>query len=119
MDKLKDIKVKAIYQALISNDYPSKMSKSFITKVMSKINLLEQSNTPFNKINKVVLRFASIFIFAVLTLYVLNYQDNKIEYSKTNIQITSPSQAENVSNQIDSCEKNKDSSTVEKEIACD
>ena len=116
MDKLKDIEVKAIYQALISNDYPSKMSKSFVARIMSKINSLEQSNTPFNKM---VLRFASIFIFAVLTLYVLSYQDNKIEYSKTNIQITSPSQAENVSNQIDSWEENKDSSTVEKEIACD
>ena len=115
MDKLKDIEVKAIYQALISNDFPSKVSRSFVAKVMNKIDSIEQFRTPFNKI---ILRFASVFIFAVLTLYILSYQDNEVEYSKTNIQITSPTQTENVSNQIDSCTENKDSSADEKEIAC-
>ena len=115
MDKLKDIEVKAIYQALISNDYPSKMSKSFVARVMGKINSMEHPNTRYSKM---ILRFASVFIFAVLTLYVLNYQDNGIEYSKTDIQITSPPQTENVSNQIDPCTENKNSSAAEQETTC-
>ena len=47
-----------------------------------------------------LIRYASVFAFAVLTLYVLNYNENNVEYSKNNIQITPQSQTENVSNQI-------------------
>ena len=114
MDKLKDIEIKAIYQALISKDFPSKMSKSFVAKVMNEINSSEKITHSFGK---VAFQYASVFIFAVLTLYVLNYQDNKVEYSKTDIKVTSPIQTENVSNQLDSCLDKEDLSTKE-EIAC-
>ena len=113
MDKLKDIKVKAIYQALISNDYPSRMSKSFIEKVMHEIRSTEKINFAYRD---TLIRYASVFAFAVLTLYVLNYKDNNIEYSKSNIEITSPSQTENVVNQTDSCEDNKDLHTKEEKV---
>lgn len=114
MDKLKDIEIKAIYRALISNNYPSRMSKSFVSNVMKEIKLEKKFSYPFGKM---IMRYASVFIFAVLTLYILNYQDNKIEYSETDIQITSPSQTENVSNKIDSCMDDEDLS-AKKETAC-
>tara|TARA_B100000614_G_scaffold257268_1_gene277208 strand:+ start:641 stop:985 length:345 start_codon:yes stop_codon:yes gene_type:complete len=113
MDNLKDIEVKAIYRSLIRNDYPSKLRKSFVEKVMNKIKSSEENHYSHGNI---LLRYASVFVFAVLTLYVLNYQNNDIEYSKTNIEITSP-KIENVVNQTDSCENNKDSHNKE-EKAC-
>ena len=113
MDNLKDIEVKAIYRSLIRNDYPSKLRKSFVEKVMNKIKSSEKNHYSHGNI---LLRYASVFVFAVLTLYVLNYQNNDIEYSKTNIEITSP-KIENVVNQTDSCDNNKDSHNKE-EKAC-
>lgn len=121
MDKLKDIEAKAIYRALISNDYPSRISKSFVKKVMNEIKLAGKYSDTFGKslntFGKSLIRYASVFTFAVLTLYILNYNDNNIEYSKTDIQITPQSQTENVSNQIDSCVDSKDTSN-EEELAC-
>lgn len=105
MDNLKDIEVKAIYRSLIRNDYPPKLGKSFVKKVMNKIKSSEKNHYSYGN---VLIRYASVFVFAVLTLYVLNYQDNDIEYSKTNIEITPP-KTENVVNQIESCENSKDS----------
>ena len=114
MDKLKDIEAKAIYRALISNDYPSRISKSFVKKVMNEIKLAGKYSDTFGKS---LIRYVSVFTFAVLTLYILNYNDNNVEYSKTDIQITPQSQTENVSNQIDSCVDSKDTSN-EEELAC-
>ena len=114
MDKLKDIEAKAIYRALISNDYPSRMSKSFVRKVMNEIKSVEKYS---DSLVRSLIRYASVFAFAVLTLYVLNYNENNVEYSKNNIQITPQSQTENVSNQIDSCVDSKDIPT-EEELAC-
>ena len=115
MNKLKDIEIKAIYRALISKDYPPKMSKSFVAKVMEEIKFVEKFSYPFGK---VALRFASIFVFAVLTLYVFNYQDNNIEYTKSDFQVTSPTQTENVSNDLNSCVDKKDLSSKE-EKSCE
>ena len=50
MNKLKDIEIKAIYRALISKDYPPKMSKSFVAKVMEEIKLVEKFSYPFGKV---------------------------------------------------------------------
>ena len=90
------------------------MSKSFVAKVMNEINSSDKISHHFGKI---ILQYASVFIFAVLTLYVLNYQDNKVEYSKTDVKVLSPIQTENVSNQLDSCLDKEDLSAKE-EIAC-
>ena len=59
MDNLKDIEVKAIYRSLIRNDYPSKLRKSFVEKVMNKIKSSEKNSPPSEKESGVKLTMAS------------------------------------------------------------
>ncbi len=104
MDKER-VKSFAIYEALIKKEFPGILRKKFTENVMQEIKKLDQQGPLFGR---VLLQYASIFVFAVITLYVLNYPDNKIEYTRTNIDTNILPATENVSNVIDECITNED-----------
>jgi len=104
MDKQKEVKSFAIYEALIKKEFPGILHKNFSEKVMHEVRKINESSFVFSR---AVMQYASVFVFAALTLYVLNYPDNNVQYTKTHINTDITPTTENVKNIIDECIENK------------
>ena len=92
--------------AIIKNDYPSKISKDFSSKIMSSIsseNNLLMSNLKFFKFSSLA-KVASVFLFALTTVYILQFNDNKITYTGTLIDKEYSHPTRNVTNQYQDCD---------------
>ena len=92
--------------AIIKNDYPSKISKDFSSKIMSSIsseNNLLMSNLKFFKFSSLA-KVASVFLFALTTVYILQFNDNKIKYTGTLIDKEYSHPTRNVTNQSQDCD---------------
>ena len=104
--------------SFIKNEYPSKISKNFSDKVM--ITLESNSKKypvlfSFNAIAKV----ASVFVFAVITVYVLQYSENQIEYSGKSIDSQYSHPTKNVKNESDNCINERKLSHGKKDKKCE
>ena len=66
--------------SFIKNEYPAKISKNFSDKVMNIIESNSEKNATFFSLNAIA-RVASVFVFAIITIYVLQFGENQIEIS--------------------------------------
>ena len=64
--------------SFIKNEYPAKISKNFSDKIMNTIESNSEKYTTFFSLNAIT-KVASVFVFAIITVYVLQFNENQIE----------------------------------------
>ena len=107
----KNIKHLGLLRAILNDECPNKVSKSFAEDTFKQIEKIHSNQSIFARN---VVNYASTFVFAVLTLFVLSYSGEQIKYSKSNIDGKNAPITENVKFNDSNCEedkphKNKDS----------
>tara|TARA_A100001035_G_C27553732_1_gene395351 strand:- start:242 stop:601 length:360 start_codon:yes stop_codon:yes gene_type:complete len=115
--KLKNYENLGLIISFIKNEYPKKISKNFSSKVMSNIHPALDKTFGFSYFNSLV-KIASVFIFAVVTVYVLQFNDNQIDYSGTAINNEYTHPTKTVINKNDDCKDSVDSSVDEINKKC-
>ena len=71
--------------SFIKNEYPAKISKKFSDKVMNTIESNSEKYATFLSLNAIT-KVASVFVFAIITVYVLQFSENRIEYTGKSIE---------------------------------
>ena len=116
--KLKYYENLGLIVSILKNEYPKKISKAFSDKIMN--NIYSNSNYPYKlfRFNSLV-KVASVFIFAVITVYVLQFSDNQINYTGTTVNKEFSHPIKNVINKTDDCKENNNSSLDDNSKKCD
>jgi len=114
---LKEIEYLAIVKAVLKKEYPKKISKNFSDRVMAEIYSTYNSiyNNNFWTYG---LRMASVFVFATITLFVLeNFATNQVQYTKSTITNDLSVPSKNVINKIECNDLNNNKKVLkDKEI---
>ena len=103
--------------SFIKNEYPAKISKNFSDKVMNIIESNSEKNATFFSLNAIA-RVASVFVFAIITIYVLQFGENQIEYTGKSIENEYSHPTKNVKNESDNCINERKLSSGEKDKKC-
>ena len=88
--------------SFIKNEYPAKISKNFSDKVMHTIESNSEKYTTLFSFNTIA-KVASVFVFAIITVYVLQFGGNQIEYTRKSIENEYSHPTKNVKNGSDNC----------------
>ena len=83
--------------SFIKNEYPAKISKNFSDKVMHTIESNSEKYTTLFSFNTIA-KVASVFVFAIITVYVLQFGENQIEYTGKSIENEYSHPTKNVKN---------------------
>ena len=103
--------------SFIKNEYPAKISKNFSDKVMNTIESNSENHATFLSLN-VFTKVASVFVFAIITVYVLQFSENQIEYTGKSIENEYSHPTKNVKNESDDCINERKLSSGEKDKKC-
>ena len=103
--------------SFIKNEYPAKISKNFSDKVMNTIESNSENHATFLSLN-VITKVASVFVFAIITVYVLQFSENQIEYTGKSIENEYSHPTKNVKNESDNCTNEHKLSSGEKDKKC-
>ena len=103
--------------SFIKNEYPIKVSKNFSTKVMNDITSYSQKHPSFFSLSSIA-KVASVFVFAVITIYTLQYNDNQIEYTGKSFDNEYPYPTKNVINESNNCADDGQLSSNEVDKKC-
>ena len=103
--------------SFIKNEYPAKISKNFSDKIMNTIESNSEKNATFFSLNAIA-RVASVFVFAIITIYVLQFGENQIEYTGKPIENEYSHPTKNVKNESDNCINENKLSSDEKDKKC-
>ena len=103
--------------SFIKNEYPAKISKKFSDKVMNTIESNSEKYSAFLSLNAIT-KVASVFVFAIITVYVLQFNENQIEYTGKSILNEYSHPSKNVKNESDNCINERKLSPAEKNKKC-
>ena len=103
--------------SFIKNEYPAKIAKNFSDKVMNTIESNSENYATFLSLN-VITKVASVFVFAIITVYVLQFSENQIEYTGKSIKNEYSHPTKNVKNESDNCINERKLSSAEKDKKC-
>ena len=103
--------------SFIKNEYPAKISKKFSDKVMNTIESNSEKYATFLSLNAIT-KVASVFVFAIITVYVLQFSENRIEYTGKSIESEYSHPTKNVKNESDDCINERKLSPGEKDTKC-
>ena len=103
--------------SFIKNEYPTIISKNFSDKVMNTIESNSEKYSTFFSLNAIT-KVASVFVFAIITVYVLQFSENQIEYTGKSIESEFSHPTKNVKNESDNCINERKLSPGEKDKKC-
>ena len=103
--------------SFIRNEYPAKISKKFSDKVMNTIESNSEKYATFLSLNAIT-KVASVFVFAIITVYVLQFSENRIEYTGKSIENEYSHPTKNVKNESDDCINERKLSPGDKDKKC-